>query len=63
MGAFYGYEEMIKDKIVEENIKVLLECDSSKGDIVMLKEYGVVDGLRVGIGEVWRGEGVRNLYR
>ncbi len=43
MGAFYGYEEMIKDKIVEENIKVLLECDSSKGDIVMLKEYGVVE--------------------
>jgi hypothetical protein len=51
LGAFYGYEEMIKDKIVEENIKVLLECDSSKGNIVIPKEYGVVEGLRVGIGE------------
>jgi len=40
LGAYYGYDKMIENPITKKNIKVLLKCDPSKGDMPR-KDYAI----------------------
>ena len=41
LGAFYGLDEIRSDPVTNDNIQVLLKCDSRKGDIVRPKKYSM----------------------
>lgn len=41
LGAFYGLTEIRSDPVTNSNVEVLLQCDSSKGDIVRPKKYSM----------------------
>jgi len=34
LGAFYGYEKITENEITKENMNIMMNCDSTKGDIV-----------------------------
>ena len=34
LGAFYGYEKITENEITKENMNIMMNCDSIKGDIV-----------------------------
>lgn len=39
LGSYYGYEEIIKNPIIKKNIDVMLNSDSTKGDIIRPSDY------------------------
>jgi ADP-ribosyl-[dinitrogen reductase] hydrolase len=39
LGAYYGYDKINEDEVTKNNINVLLNCDSSRGDIIRPKVY------------------------
>jgi len=34
LGAFYGYEKITENEITKENMNIMMNCDSTKGDII-----------------------------
>ena len=43
LGAYYGFKRISKDPITKNNIEILTECDTSKGDIKRHKQYEMRD--------------------
>lgn len=39
LGAYYGITKIEENEITKENIKTILNCDTTKGDIIRPKEY------------------------
>lgn len=43
LGSYYGYSEMIKDPTTNKNIQILLNVDTSQGDVQRPEEYLIND--------------------
>lgn len=39
LGAYYGYDNMIQNEVTKTNINTLLNCDSTRGDIIRPPDY------------------------
>jgi len=39
LGAYYGITKIEENEITKENIKIILNCNTTKGDIIRPKEY------------------------
>lgn len=45
LGAYYGYDKMIENDITKQNIEIMLNSDSTKGDIVRPPDYKLENAL------------------